>query len=256
MSKTRWEDMVFVNRNQSYGAYQLRKAYASRVGAAFVLAMGVVSVIVAYPMMKPSFESESAIDLPKKRMTILDPPPAIDVPVVPPPKLKMPDLKEIKFVSPKVTDQEVDETPPTMEQIKDALISTQPSDGDSVVVDFPPVVETPTPEPEDPNKVYTTVEQQPEFPGGLQEMMKFIAKNTKYPASARRMGIQGTVYISFVVNPDGTIDTPQAIKGIHTDCDNEAIRVISKMPSWKPGKQNGKAVKVRFVLPIKYAMGD
>ena len=85
-------------------------------------------------------------------------------------------------------------------------------------------------------------------------MNKFIAKNLRYPPSARRMGVDGTVYVSFVVGKDGTINDVKVLRGISADCDKEAVRVVQMMPPWKPGKQNGKAVFVRFNLPIKFKL--
>jgi protein TonB len=90
----------------------------------------------------------------------------------------------------------------------------------------------------------------------MAELMKFIGKNIKYPANARRMEIQGQVFISFVVNADGTIGDIETVKGVFADLDSEAKRVIGKMPTWKPGRQDGKAVRVKFVLPIKFKLGD
>ncbi|MEJ0030195.1 MAG: energy transducer TonB [Bacteroidota bacterium] len=109
--------------------------------------------------------------------------------------------------------------------------------------------------PKTPNKVYMVVEQQPEFPGGLAAMMKFLQSNIKYPSQARRMGTEGSVFVEFVVDQQGNIGAPRVIKGIGAGCDEEAVRVIQKMPPWKPGKQNGKAVRVRFVLPVKFMLG-
>jgi protein TonB len=90
----------------------------------------------------------------------------------------------------------------------------------------------------------------------MEAMMKFIIKNLKYPAQARRMGTEGRVFIGFVVNADGHITDVASIKGISVDCDKEAARVISMMPNWKPGKQNGRAVRVRFVLPVNFKLAD
>jgi protein TonB len=108
---------------------------------------------------------------------------------------------------------------------------------------------------EDPNMIYTVVEQPAEFPGGMAAMMKFISQNMKYPSQARRMGTEGSVFVEFVVDQQGKISDAHVIKGIGAGCDEEAVRVVNKMPNWKPGKQNGKAVRVRFVLPVKFVLG-
>jgi protein TonB len=85
-------------------------------------------------------------------------------------------------------------------------------------------------------------------------MMKFIAENVKYPAMAREAGISGNVFVSFVVNRNGEISNVKILRGIGGGCDEEAIRVVRLMPSWIPGKQNGKPVPVQFNLPIKFIL--
>ena len=89
---------------------------------------------------------------------------------------------------------------------------------------------------------------------GKTTLTSLLAKNMKYPAQARRMGVEGSVFVSFVIDKNGNISEPQVIKGISAECDKEAVRVVGLMPPWKPGKQNGKPVKCRFVLPIKFRL--
>jgi len=102
--------------------------------------------------------------------------------------------------------------------------------------------------------IFTVVDEQAEYPGGFDALAKLLYNNLKYPPDARRMGIQGSVFVSFVVNKDGSITDINIIKGIGGGCDQEAIRIVSIFPKWIPGKQNGKAVKSRFVLPIKFKL--
>ncbi len=102
--------------------------------------------------------------------------------------------------------------------------------------------------------VFALVEQQAEFAGGIQSMSQFLGRTMKYPSEARRRGIQGTVFLSFIVNTDGSISDITLVKGIGKECDQEAIRVISLSPKWIPGTQNGKAVRSRFVLPLKFKL--
>jgi protein TonB len=254
MNSIRWDDMVFANRNQMYGAYLLRKAYSRRVTMAFALSLSVVMILLAHPMISKLFESEAppevAID--HGKTITLPPPPPIELDVViPPPRVTVPD--QVRFVPPIVTQEDVDDVPPTIQELQTSLTSDQTIDGDAVVVDQP-AVEVITPAADDPTKVWINVEQQPEFPGGMAEMMKFLSKNIKYPATARRMEMQGSVFISFVINADGTIGDIETLKGVFADLDVEAMRVIGKMPLWKPGKQNGKAVRVKFVLPVKFKL--
>lgn len=104
------------------------------------------------------------------------------------------------------------------------------------------------------DKIFTIVEQNPEFPGGYGELQKYLAKNIKYPSLARDAGIQGTVYVTFEVAKDGTVKSAKVLRGIGGGCDKEALRVVSRMPKWKPGKQRGKPVRVQFNLPVKFTL--
>ena len=258
MSNIRWDDLVFTNRNRSYGAYALRKMYPNRVTIAFGVSMALVTTILASPIIKSMLLGDpiSVIADKKEHPNTLDFVPPITPIITPPPPTVTHVTEQLMYVPPKVTQEEVDDVPPTIDELKVANIAPVTTEGQGVIVDDPPVVEPIEAEPDDSGKIYTTVQIQPEFIGGYAELMKFIAKNIKYPSSARRMGVEGSVFISFVVNEDGTINSVQALKGIQVDCDNEALRLIGKMPSWKPGKQNGKAVKVRFVLPIKFKLAN
>lgn len=100
------------------------------------------------------------------------------------------------------------------------------------------------------SELFTKVEVQPEYPGGYEALMKFISKNMTYPRAAVKQKIEGTVYVQFIVEADGSISDVRTLKGISTECDREAERVVSLMPGWKPGEINGENVAVRFVLPI------
>lgn len=97
-------------------------------------------------------------------------------------------------------------------------------------------------------------EIQPEFPGGADALMEFLARNIKYPVYARENNIQGTVYVTYVVEPDGKVTNVKVIQGIGGGCDEEAIRVVSIMPQWKPGMQLNKPVRVQFTLPIRFIL--
>ena len=116
-----------------------------------------------------------------------------------------------------------------------------------------PVVEEEE-EEESAQQIFTVVEKQPEFPGGMSELMKFLAKSIKYPVIAQENGIQGRVVCSFVVNRDGSIVDIQVMRGVDPSLDKEAVRVISTMPKWKPGEQRGKPVRVRFILPVQFRL--
>jgi len=103
-------------------------------------------------------------------------------------------------------------------------------------------------------EIFTVVEESPAFPGGDVARIKFLQQNIEYPTMARESGIQGTVYVTFVVEPDGKVSNVQILRGIGGGCDEEAIRVIKAMPKWNPGKQRGKPVRVQFNMPIKFTL--
>lgn len=100
--------------------------------------------------------------------------------------------------------------------------------------------------------VFMVVEQMPEFPGGFDALTTFLQDNIRYPAAAAKKGISGTVYLSMVVNADGSVTDVKVLRGVEESLDAEAERVVSMMPAWQPGRQHGKAVKVRYNIPIRF----
>ena len=103
-------------------------------------------------------------------------------------------------------------------------------------------------------EIFQIVEEMPSYPGGEQKLMEFVAKNIKNPQIARETGIQGRVFVGFVVEPDGSVSNVKVLRGIGGGCDEEAMRVVKSMPKWKPGKQRGKAVRVSYMLPVNFKL--
>ena len=103
-------------------------------------------------------------------------------------------------------------------------------------------------------EIFQIVEEMPAYPGGDVKLMEFVAKNIKYPQIARETGIQGRVFVGFVVEPDGSVSNVKVLRGIGGGCDEEAMRVVKSMPKWKPGKQRGKAVRVSYMLPVNFKL--
>ena len=103
-------------------------------------------------------------------------------------------------------------------------------------------------------EIFQIVEEMPSFPGGEGKLMEYVAKNIKYPQIARETGIQGRVFVGFVVEPDGSISNVKLLRGIGGGCDEEATRVIKSLPKWKPGKQRGKAVRVSYQIPVFFKL--
>jgi len=258
---TSWADLVFEKRNKAYGAYFIRNIYSKNLVLASAITIIVAAFILAFPTISEFFKSAEVVEdtsLKQVKYTDLAPPPPIDKNTPPPPKMDVPPPVKtiIKFLPPKVTDKEEveEEKMPTIEEVKQNDTGNEDVEGNGEEVIFDEPVAAIVKEEGDEDIIFTIVEQQAEFTGGFEAMAKFLGKNMKYPAQARRMGVEGNVFVSFVIDKEGNISDPQVIKGISAECDKEALRVVKLMPPWKPGKQNGKPVRCRFVLPIKFKL--
>ena len=119
------------------------------------------------------------------------------------------------------------------------------------IADLKQVVTQAEPEPE---KVFDMVEQMPTFPGGNTELMKYLSEHIKYPVMAQENGTEGRVIVQFVVEKDGTIAEAHVARGVDPYLDKEALRVVQSMPRWIPGKQNGKAVRVKYTVPVMFKL--
>lgn len=171
---------------------------------------------------------------------IIDVPVTEQLPPPPPPKIEQPQIVEVPDETEIEEDLEID-------------MDTE-TDVTETVADIPiaPVV---VEEKEDPNTIFTVVEETAAPVGGMAAFYEYVGKKIKYPAQARRMGIEGKVFVEFVIEKDGSITDVKAIKGIGGGCDQEAERILASAPKWKPGKQRGKPVRQKMVLPINFKIG-
>jgi protein TonB len=256
-----WEDVIFQDRHKDYGAYVLRRSYPKHVLLGALLSVGLLSLVFASPYLAKLFrepEVADVRDLKAVRYTDLAPPPPIQN-TPPPPRIHIPPPVKtiIKFIPPKVTDKEIIEVEkmPTVDEIKQNDIGSQTVEGTGEVVFEEPVAEATGAAADDSDVIFTVVEQSAEFAGGIDALRRFLQQNMVYPSVSKKMGIEGSVYVTFVVDKLGAISDIQVMRGISTDCDREAARVVGLMPKWKPGKQDGHPVNSRFVLPIKFTLG-
>lgn len=250
------DEIVFEHRNKTYGAYILRKLYSKHMTRALILAVIILLAGLAYPLASSYYakaragyiEKEASaefIDMDKPKEEAPPPPPP---PPPPPAALE----QKVKFVAPIVTTEEVVEDADIFNQ--DELAQTS---NEAVAVTEEVAVETKVEVievPEEKKEVFTIVEEMPSFPGGEAERNKFLATNIVYPQQATENGIQGTVYVSFVVDSKGNVTDVKILRGIGGGCDEEALRVVKMMPKWHPGKQNGKQVRVLFNMPIYFKL--
>jgi protein TonB len=266
-------DILFEGRNKDYGAYALRSRYDRRVRNAVIGTASLVLVVMGgyvlnnTLMARDNINKPLALKDPVMINPIEDPVPEQPLPPPPPPVQATPPpaAPTVDFASLVVApDKDVrpDEEPPRIKDIGDKAISFDNRDGDPTgvpegLVDVKGattgVVDVPV--APGPDEVRTFVEIMPEFPGGEEALFKYLRKNLMYPHMAQENGIGGTIYVQFVVSRDGSISdvkTVGAAKG--AGLEEEAMRVVRKMPGWKPGKQNGKAVAVLYNLPIKFQL--
>ena len=263
------DDIVFENRNKAYGAYDLRTVYRPTLtksmligGAIFVLAMLSPALISLIPKEEEE-QFMQEIDLMKM------PPPPIDPnepPPPPPPPIEVPKVATIKFLPPEVKkDEEVPEEtpPPVVEELEKAVVADKTQEGDENAQEAIVAPEETAPVKEEvkvveaapvEEQIFQVVEQNPEFPGGMAALGQYLGKNLKYPAAASRANVSGRVFLTFVVNTDGSIQDIQVLKGLGFGCDEEAQRVVKGMPKWKPGKQSGRNVRVKYNLPISFVL--
>lgn len=250
-----WCDMVFEGRNKEYGAYEDRQRSPKRHSLALIIAVAVFTIGVSAPVLlkalSPSKKNKNVeitsladIKIEKPIENKIEAPP-------PPPPLKT----TIKFTPPVVTNEDVPDEIKTIDDLKESKVNISIADvkgsDDANAVDVADlkVVQ----EKEEPLQF---VEQMPEFPGGTDAMMKFLSANIRYPSIATEMGITGRVILQFVVDKHGKISNVKVLRGIGGGCDEEAVRVVKLMPSWKAGRQNGKEVPVYFTLPVVFTLKE
>ena len=157
----------------------------------------------------------------------------------PPPPPAVQEVQELNIVEDDVETESIE-------------IKTEDNKEEEIVIAAP--VEAPV-EEEEEEVVFKVVEQNPEFPGGVQALMKYLGENVKYPVIAQENGIQGKVVCQFTVNKDGSVVDVEVVRSAgDASLDKEAVRVIKSMPKWHPGKQRGKAVRVRYTLPVNFRL--
>lgn len=255
-----WCELVFDGRNKEFGGFELRQRYAKNTAIALFMAVTIFVLAMVSPHIVNLISEATADDeLKIVDVTTLEAPPPIDKdeppppPVEPPPPLKT----TIKFTPPVIVkDEEVtEEPPPTQEELKEVEAGATTQEGDSDGVDLSLLEGSGNEIVDDkPEAPLSFVEQMPEFPGGEKALLAYISSNTKYPQLARENGIQGKVYVQFVVAADGNVKDPKVVRGIGGGCDEEAIRVVKTLPPWKAGKQGGRAVPVYYNLPIIFTL--
>ena len=260
----KWIDFVFAGRNKAYGAYELRRDNGRNTSKA--LLMGVILFIVLISAdtifnMVAGFIPKAKEKVKITNVVLAPPPPDVKKPPPPPPpEPPKPKVDQVKFPPPVVKpDVEVKEKPPTVKELEVADPGQKNLKGDKnadVTIDEPVGTSDAKVTEEDPNKIFTSVEQVPEFPGGIEKFYAYLSKNIRYPAVARENGTQGRVIVSFVCEKDGSLTDVKVARGIGDGCDEEAVRVLKASPKWTPGVQNGRKVRVAYSVPISFTLSE
>ena len=266
------EDIIFRNRNKSYGAYSLRTDYQRVINRALIIGIGAFGLAILTPIIWAKVEIRNREDVTARLIDVVIPPPPVEVvppvqPETPPPPQPEPQPVSMKrFVEPVIVeDDKATELPPDQDDLSKAVnIGSEDKEGidEPIPVDDPDLGKGKQPAPpvdveiEEKTKEWIIVEQMPEYAGGLAALSKFLQKNLRYPNPASNAGVSGKVYVQFVVGQDGAISKVDILKGLGFGCDEEAQRVIKLMPHWSAGKQSGRAVAVKFTLPINFQLSE
>jgi protein TonB len=249
--KRQWLEIVFEGRHKGYGAYELRASNPKTTARAMIIGAVIFSFAIAAPMiydMLPDM-SDADANTDVKITTVKLPPKEKPKENLPPPPPPPPKVDQVKFVKPVVAKaEEVVEDPPKIEEIKDKKIGAETIKGDpDAELSVEPVGTGQV--TEEDNSVYNLagIELKPDFPGGMDKFYKFIGKNYQVPEEE---GLKGKVFVSFVVEKDGSLTDIKVIRDIGYGTGKEAMRVLKSCPKWNPGEQNGKKVRVLYSLPI------
>ena len=257
-----WVDLLFKDRNQEYGAFELRKDSSRRHRVGIIAALIFLALIIFVPILyKQIIEKVKDRNVEVTTLSNIEIEKKVEKPKdiiieKPAPPLK----SSIKFTPPVIKpDEEVQED----EEIKtqEELINT---DVNISVADVKGTDEENGQDIGDLNNMivgedttstpYAVVEQMPEFPGGEAALQRYLHNSVKYPNIAMENGIQGKVYVGFVVERNGSISNVRIARGVDASLDKEAMRVVRLMPKWIPGKQNGEPVRVSFTAPINFVL--
>ena len=251
--KNQWLEIVFEGRNKAYGAYDLRKSVTKNTFRAFIIGTIIFVILVSIPTimrMIPDATDETTLD---QKITTVKLPPKKEKPKenLPPPPPPPPKVDQVKFVKPVVAKaDEVVEEIVVIKDLKDKNIGKETIKGDpDAELTVEPVGTGVAAVVEEDNTVYNTagIEVKPDFPGGMEKFNQFVAKNYQAPEEE---GLKGKVYVTFVVEKDGSLTDIKVLRDIGYGTGKEAIRVLNKCPKWTPGEQNGKKVRCTFSLPI------
>lgn len=265
LNKSEWLELVFKNRNQHYGAFVLR-AESSKI---LLRSLLIATPLFVMPFLLTMINRSTEIERRKDTVVEFRPPVA---PLVPKKQEEAPKLEPVKeklkmykAVSNPIVVAEPVADPPSLKEMEHAIAGPVTQTG--LETNLQSLSETGKGGTggdaagagggaEIDNQIYnpSSIDVYPEFEGGMKGWARFLQRNLRYPNLAQENGVQGRVMVSFVIEKDGSISDVKLISGIGSGCDEEALRVIRKSPNWKPGKQNSQSVRVRYTMPLAFAL--
>ena len=269
----RWSDLMFENRNKEYGAYVLRRQTTSRNIKSIIAVLILFALVMVYMVAKNAYDDYQKAHMAQTQVTELT---ALQEQkkeakverkeIVKQEKVEQVVEKvksSIKFTAPVI--KKDDEVRPEDEmKSQDEIMNSKVAVGFANVIGNDEsgevlkakemIINEPVKPKEEENKVFDVVEQMPSFPGGMAALMAYLQKSIKYPPVAEENGIQGRVVCTFVVERDGSVTDVKVAKSVDPSLDKEAVRVVSAMPKWIPGKQNGQSVRVKYTLPVTFRL--
>ncbi|SFQ21399.1 energy transducer TonB [Hymenobacter arizonensis] len=262
------DDIVFDGRNRHYGAYELRALYQRHMTRALIIATVACAVLLMFPVVAQMLKDTAPVAAPvvvtadpfrmedsKPDVVVPPTPPEAQPPVQPP---KQPTVKDLAPVVVKDSDAPKESDIPNRDELAGKTTGPATTEGDPNakpgLTDVEPGLEDNATTNVVPPKPYTFVEQMPELPGGGGQLaiVAAIQKAVKYPGLALRNGVEGKVFVSFTVNPNGEVVDVAIVKGLGYGLDEETMRAIRTLPKFIPGKQNGREVSVSFTVPVTY----
>lgn len=258
LRKDNLDELVFANRNKLYGAYALRRNYESHLVRGTFATIAFFLLIFAASYLRPAPETPAydpfdQVIAPTKLSDLVL---VIEPQVAPKPPVTRLEHSRTDNGRYEITHRPVPDELPQQRPTPQPAEGGTPGEGTAVAPTGNPAA-TPSTIPAEGTAAptfETFVEIMPEYPGGVESMMRFLQSHMQYPSQAYQAGVEGKVLLSFIVEKDGTISHIQVERRLGFGCDEEAMRVVALMPKWVPGRQNGKNVCVKFSLPVRFAL--
>jgi periplasmic protein TonB len=242
-----FDEIIFRERNKEYGAYDLRRRYKS---AASFSTLGVSAFFILLTILISSFMPKDATAGGPIIIVSATPEKYVNPEKIVQPEIKKPasQPEPARYVPPLFSDDSLSTGNTMMTNDLAALIIT-----DGIVTEnIDSIMKYIAPDPVNKDEIFVSSQEPAEFPGGPTALLKYIADNTKYPQEAVEINMQGKVIIKFAVMYDGSVSRIEVLRGVSPLLDNEAMRVVSTLPKWRPGKQNGTPVSVWFSVPVTF----